>query len=1201
MGEPLLFSDPRQLGRFYLDGRLGAGGQGVVYEGYDPDGTRVAVKVLRAVDVPDRERLRREITAWRMVEPYCTTRVLEADLDGAVPYVVSEYVAGPDLRRAVNDRGAYGPEELRRLAVNLATALVAIHRAGVAHRDLKPENILLGPDGPRVIDFGIARILEGTATAGLPMGTLRYMPPERYRGASGDRKVDIWGWAAVVLFAATGNHAFRGNSVGAIAHQVATHDPDVSALEEPLRSLVASALAKDPQQRPTSEQLLLSLVGRADLAAVVRGVTPEGGLSYAPPSRAQVAEATYGALGPQEQQAVPSMLLRLVAPGERAEDALRFARPEEFPDDLFPQDVVRRILALFTERGVLVREDDRVTLATAALIRSWPRLRDWVANERAGLAVHQRLADASRTWSDHGRKGSDLFQGTPLEQVRDWAATGRRHLVLNRTEQTFLEACSALTRRRGRLRVALSSVLALLLVVAAGTAVVAFEQRNTLAAQRDRATSAQVAGVAMSLRTSDPQLARRLSVAAAGLADSPESWNALMTLNHQPEQDVFRLSGYRATTAELDGSGRLLVTGDGTQVDVWNPQSRERLGSWTAPATVHQVVVSADGSTAAAAGDDGVVRLLDLSYGAPTRTERAFTAPRQSNGYWPRTALSPRGSYLVVEAVSDPPEPGGGSAATLTVWDTRTEHVVGSVSAPLDAFLLHGTSFSPDERLVSFPLSRDGRPFQWNTLPELEPSPVPDLGLPPEDITGPVVFAPDGKTAAITSRAGEISLFDRSYGDPTKLKGADSAVVTDYPLSFSHDGAYLNWGGTVWTSCPIGRPHCFRRPEPVLRMPSTQGECDPRTAYRFTADDTALECVGSDAVVRVLGVRAITRPPGPTEAFYQNSATSRDRTTMALPTESGVDIWSLASRTKRLSVAADGCEFAPYRLSGDGRLLAAQCGDRVKVWNLAADGQPLLASLPLGLESLSGQHTANMVALAFSPDGTALAVAEAREEGTDFLSFWELSTQHLIHRLQLRAGYPGNGLRLLFAPDGRSVYAAPGIGSVAFPSGQVLTKGFTDFEPDAVSDDGTTLYAFPQSYLPYLRYWDARTLRPKDNLRTGPGSQSLLDHGTAGAVSADGRLVAVIQKSDVHQVQVWDNTNRVPLGLPLTGPVQDLVGVSFTPDGTGLIAVDAYGAFFTYPTAPDRLVHELCERAGAPTREEWKHYIPDIPYRRSCP
>ncbi|WP_269453117.1 protein kinase domain-containing protein [Yinghuangia sp. ASG 101] len=136
------------MGAFYLDGRLGAGGQGVVYEGYGPDGTRVAVKALHGVGDADRENLRKEVRAWRRVEPFCTAKVLQDDIGGPVPFVVSEYVAGADLRRAVGSGAPFGPEELRRLAIGVATALVAIHRADVVHRDLKPENILLGPDGP---------------------------------------------------------------------------------------------------------------------------------------------------------------------------------------------------------------------------------------------------------------------------------------------------------------------------------------------------------------------------------------------------------------------------------------------------------------------------------------------------------------------------------------------------------------------------------------------------------------------------------------------------------------------------------------------------------------------------------------------------------------------------------------------------------------------------------------------------------------------------------------------------------------------------------------------------------------------------------------------------------------------------------------------------------------------------------------------
>ncbi|MFE5325363.1 protein kinase [Embleya sp. NPDC056575] len=516
------------MGAFYLDGRLGAGGQGVVYEGYGPDGTRVAVKALHRVGDADRENLRKEVRAWRRVEPFCTAKVLQDDIGGPVPFVVSEYVAGADLRRAVASGAPFGPEELRRLAIGVATALVAIHRADVVHRDLKPENILLGPDGPRVIDFGIARVLVGSASAGLPMGTLRYMPPERYNGEPGDGKVDVWAWGAVILFAATGRDAFDGDSPAVLMLRVAGHHPDTSGLGEPLRSLVDAALSKDPEERPTSEELLLSLVGRADLAAAVKTAAGGGRRGPRDPSRAEIAEAVFARLDPEAQEAVSAVLLRLVAPGERAEDTLRSARRAEFADDRASDEAVDRVLREFTASGILIRDGDAVTLATAALIRSWPRLRTWVDAERQGLSIHQRLAEATRTWNDHGRRKGDLLQGTALDRARDWAATGRRLLPLNRTERDFLAAGAGLARRRSRNRTLLGGLLAILTVTAVLLGLLFASTREEARERRAAADSRALAQASRDTAALDPVQATMLAIAGYQTAPTQEARNQLL-------------------------------------------------------------------------------------------------------------------------------------------------------------------------------------------------------------------------------------------------------------------------------------------------------------------------------------------------------------------------------------------------------------------------------------------------------------------------------------------------------------------------------------------------------------------------------------------------------------------------------------------------------------------------------------------------
>jgi serine/threonine protein kinase len=266
LGEPTIEQAPvaEQLGPYRLVRRLGQGGMGVVHLGTGPDGRQVAVKVLRphvAHDPTARARLEREVSTLQRISHPGVAGVLDHDLYGDRPYLVTRYVPGPQLDDLVEERGPLTPRKLLMTAGCLAESLQAIHAVGVIHRDLKPGNVLMHEGRPVIIDFGIAQAADDlrlTAT-GLVIGTPGYLAPELVNGEPVAASTDWWGWAATVAFAATGRRPFGPGPFEAVLHRVNTGKADLDGVDPRLAPLLAASLSPDRADRPTADEILRGL------------------------------------------------------------------------------------------------------------------------------------------------------------------------------------------------------------------------------------------------------------------------------------------------------------------------------------------------------------------------------------------------------------------------------------------------------------------------------------------------------------------------------------------------------------------------------------------------------------------------------------------------------------------------------------------------------------------------------------------------------------------------------------------------------------------------------------------------------------------------------------------------------------------------------------------------------------------------------
>ncbi|MCC3772015.1 helix-turn-helix domain-containing protein, partial [Streptomyces sp. UNOC14_S4] len=855
-----------------------------------------------------------------------------------------------------------------------------------------------------------------------------------------------------------------------------------------------------------SHALLATWQQRTDSTLTVDGYKLTGGISGAV---ATTAEHAYTALPPEQQPVARRLLLHLVHLDGAGETGRRMEHRRLLERDPAPE-AAAAVLDMFARARLLTLDADHVELAHEALLRAWPRLREWIDADRAGLHVRQSLLEAAETWEGEGRDAALLYRGTRLAVAREWAADPAHHATLGPVARAFLDTGTAhetAERKRERshtrrLRQLLGSLAVLLALELIATGIALWQRQTAIAAQH-QAQSRQTAAQSSALIGSDPDLASLLAIAAHRISPTGEATAGLYTAAALPLRH--RLTGHlgQVTSVAFGPGGKLLASGgqDGT-VRLWDAATgRTRTVLEGHSGEVTSVAFGGPGGgTLASSGRDGTVRLWDVRSGA------VRTVLTGHSGQVTSVAFSPDGRTLAT----------GGQDKSARLWDVASGKARGTLTGHTD--MVTSVAFGPDGRTLATG-GLDGTARLW----DVAEGKARDTLLKHPDQVMSVAFGPDGRTLATGGLDKLVRLWDTDSGKVRGTLSGHTDMITS--VAFGPDGRTLASGGLdktvrLW-DVAAGEPRT------VLT-----GHTNHVMSVAFGPDGRTLATGSLDTTVRLWDAAAgeprkiLTGHTG----HVTSVAFSPDGRTLATGgLDKTVRLWDVASGRARGTLSGHTDMVTAVAFGPDGGTLASSGQDgTVRLWDVRSGRTR---------EVLEG-HSGQVTSVAFGPDGRTLA--SSGQDGT--VRLWDVRSGRARGVLEERSGQVTS---VAFSPDGRTL--ATGSGTTVrlwdADTGKVreALTGHNDFVTAVVfSPDGRTLAS--SSHDETVRLWDVASGRNRKVL-TGHTS-----HVTSVVFSPDGRTLAT--GSGDRTVRLWDVAAGRSRNV-LTAR-DDSMAVAFGPDGRTL-------------------------------------------------